>query len=121
MGRILIVDDEEITRFTLREILEVSGYSVTEARNGKECIDLQKISPFDLIITDILMPEKDGIETIIHLKRDYPGIKIVAISGGGNMDINEALKFAQEFGADRILAKPFSDEQLIEVVAEQLS
>ncbi len=120
MARILIVDDEELARFTIRDFLETAGHVVDEATNGKEAIESQNADPFDLIITDILMPEKDGVETTIELKRDYPDLKIIAISGGGrtkDLDfVCTILKRAYGFGADKILAKPFSKEDLLERV-----
>lgn len=121
MPRILVVDDEELARFTLREILEGAGHEVVVATNGKEAIAFQKAHPFDLIITDILMPEKEGVETIIELKRDYPTLKIIAISGGGRTRNLDFLGLAEEFGADKILAKPFSEQELMERVNDSLS
>lgn len=120
MTRILVVDDEELARFTLREVLESAGYEVAEARNGKECVDRQRATPFDLIVTDIIMPEKEGVETIIELRQDYPTLKIIAISGGGRTRNLDFLKLAQQYGADGILAKPFTDDQLLDAVKEQL-
>ncbi|MAF96260.1 MAG: response regulator [Rhodospirillaceae bacterium] len=116
MARILVVDDEELARFTIRDILETAGHDVDEAANGNEAISYQTANPFDLIITDIIMPEKEGVETIIELKRDYPDLKIIAISGGGRTKNLDFLKLADEFGADKILAKPFSEEELLERV-----
>lgn len=116
MARILVVDDEELARFTIRDILETAGHEVDEATNGNEAISSQTANPFDLIITDIIMPEKEGVETIIELKRDYPDLKIIAISGGGRTRNLDFLKLADEFGADKILAKPFSEEELLERV-----
>ena len=124
MARILVVDNEELARFTIRDILETAGYEVDEATNGNEAIESQSANPFDLIITDIVMPEKDGVETTIKLKHDYPDLKIIAISGRRtkNLDcIKLYLQLAEESGADRILAKPFSDEELLERVNDCLS
>lgn len=121
MARILVVDDEELARFTLREILEGAGHEVVEATNGNEALANQKAHPFDLIITDIIMPEKEGVETIIELKRDYPNLKIIAISGGGRTRNLDFLNLAEEFGADKILPKPFSEQELLERVNECLS
>ena len=120
MHRILVVDDEELAPFTLREILESAGYEVAEARNGKECVDKQRASPFDLVITDIIMPEQEGIQTITEMRSDKPDAKIIAISGGGRIGNTDFLKMAQQYGADAILAKPFTDEQLLDLVKEQL-
>ena len=116
MARILVVDDEELARFTIREILETAGHEVVEATNGNEAISSQSANPCALMITDIIMPEKDGVETTIELKHDYPDLKIIAISGGGRTKNLDLLQLADEFGADKILAKPFSEDELIERV-----
>ena len=78
--RILVVDDEELARFTIREILTKAGHEIDEAENGDEAIKRQKAEPFDLIVTDIIMPGKDGVETIAELKRDDPRPTVLAIS-----------------------------------------
>jgi len=82
---------------------------VEDTENGVEALASQSAGPFDLIITDIIMPEKEGVETIIELKQLHPFLKIIAISGGGRTRNLDFLKFAEEFGADSILAKPFSE------------
>jgi len=116
MTRILIIDDEESNRFTVREILELNGHDVVEASNGDEGIALQKAEPFDLVITDIVMPKKEGIETIIELRRDYPHLKIIAISGHGSSSFQDLLKKAENSGATGVLAKPFGEEALLKAV-----
>ncbi len=83
MALILVVDDKEPARFTLREILGEAGHEVVEAGDGKAALEQQRAHSIDLVVTDIIMPEQEDVETIIELKRDYPGLKIVAISGGG--------------------------------------
>ena len=85
MKRILVVDDEDEIRMMLRQILEMEGYEVSDAANGRMAVNLFRNDPTDLIITDIIMPEKDGIETITELRRDYPDVKIIAITGGGRI------------------------------------
>lgn len=121
MAKILVVDDEELARFTLREILETAGHEVVEAVNGKEAIASQAADPFDLIITDIIMPEKEGVETIVELKRDNPSLKIIGISGGGRTRNLDYLTLAEELGAEKILAKPFSGDELMECVNAYLA
>lgn len=116
MARVLVIDDEELARFTLREILETAGHEVTEARNGNEGIAFQKGDPFDLVVTDIIMPEKEGVETIIELKRDFPDLKIIGISGGGRTRNLDFLKLAEQYGAEKVLAKPFSEDELLACV-----
>lgn len=121
MARILIIDDEELSRFTVREILEAAGHEVVGARNGNEGIAFQKVHPFDLIITDIIMPEKEGIETIIELKHDYPDLRIIGISGGGRTRNLDFLELAEKYGAQGVLPKPFSEDELLECINACLS
>jgi len=120
MARILVVDDEELARFTIREILTNAGHEIEEAENGDEAIKRQKAEPFDLIVTDIIMPGKDGIETITELKQDDPAPIILAISAGGPTGDSDFLKRAESAGADDFLAKPFSEEGLVQKVDECL-
>jgi DNA-binding response OmpR family regulator len=117
MARILVIDDEELARFTLREILEAAGHEVVEASNGNEGTACQRTNPCDIVITDMIMPEKEGLETIAELKGEYPGLKIIAISGGGRTRNLDFLKLADEFGADQIIVKPFSEEELMKGIA----
>lgn len=121
MARILAMDDEELARFTMREILESAGHEVVEAKNGNQGMSFQKAEPFDLVITDIIMPEKEGIETIIELKRDFPKLPIIAISGGGRTRNLDFLKLAKQYGAYKILAKPFTEKELLDSVQSALS
>lgn len=85
MTRILVIDDEPQVRAMLRQMLEREGYEVVEAEEGEEGMRRYREQPVDLVITDILMPQKEGIETIRALRRTNPGVKIIAISGGGRM------------------------------------
>ncbi len=111
---ILVVDDEESIRNLLRQVLESAGYRVQEAVNGIEAIEMYKREPADLVIMDILMPEKEGIETIIELRQTYHNIKIIAISGSG--EESPYLMMAKHLGADCILDKPFSPDVLLDNV-----
>ena len=121
MARILVVDDVELERFVIRQYLESAGHEVAEAENGVEAIAAQKSDSFDLIITDIVMPKKEGVETIIELKRAYPALKIIAVSSGGSSNNPEYLKLAEQFGADKILPKPIPKDVLLEQVNACLS
>lgn len=116
MARILVIDDEDLARFTVANILESAGHEVVEASDGEEGLALQKEHPFDLVVTDIIMPKKEGVETIVELKRDFPDMKVIAISGGGRTRNLDFLELAKQFGADKILAKPFTEEELLENV-----
>jgi CheY-like chemotaxis protein len=113
MARILVIDNEQLARFAIRKMLLSAGHQVVEAENGVVATDLCKVEAFDLVITDILMPEKEGIETILELKSDRPDQKIIAISGGGRDRYQGYLQTAVQLGADEALAKPFTDEALL--------
>ncbi len=119
-GGILVVDDEEQMRSIIRQLLENAGYSVMEAPDGKVALWLFKEMPADLIITDIIMPEKEGLETIMELKRDFPKVKIIAISGGGQGSPGQYLSIAKKMGADHTLTKPFEKEELLKAVKNLL-
>lgn len=112
MATVLIIDDEELVRFTLRQILAADGHEVTEARNGAEGYRMYLAQAVDVVVTDIIMPEQEGIETIIKLRSHNPDVKIIAISGGGRRKNMDFLKVAEKIGADVVLAKPFSMEEL---------
>jgi CheY-like chemotaxis protein len=116
MTRILVIEDEEMVRDTFRQVLERAGYEVEVASNGKDGIARQIAQPADLVITDIIMPEKDGVETTIELKRRFPATRVIAMSGGGRIKNMDFLKQAKAVGADAILAKPFTRSELLEVV-----
>ncbi len=119
--RILVIEDDAEVREMVCKILNREGYDVLEAGNGKEAFKLLNIEPkLDLVITDIIMPEKEGIETIIELKRDYPHIKILAISGGGKGSAQNYLTIAKKSGADLTLSKPFIKKELLDAVQELL-
>ena len=120
MSRILVVDDDELARFTIREILTMAGHEIAEAESGDEAIKQQKEGAFDLIVTDIIMPGKDGVQTITELKQGDPNLVILAISAGGPLGDAEFLQRALDVGADDILAKPFSEDELVEKVSQCL-
>lgn len=113
MARIIVIDDEELVRFSLRAILEEAGHSVKEAADGDEGLALQKEQHFDIAIVDIFMPKKEGTETILEMHRDYPDLKLIAISGGGHSRELSYLNAAQTFGADLALPKPLTESDLI--------
>lgn len=113
MYDILVVDDEPLIREGLKVALEMEGYHAQIAADGKEAVKMVKMSNPNILITDIIMPEKDGIEVICDVKRFNPNIKILAISGGGRISAQEHLKIAKQLGANSVLAKPFSTEELM--------
>ena len=118
MVSILVIDDEEHIRMLIRKMLELSGYEVYEAPDGKVGLELYRKKPTDLIITDILMPEKEGLETIMELRRYYPKAKIIAISGGGQIGNLSFLSAAKHLGALRTLTKPFTHKELLKTIKE---
>ena len=120
MAHILIIEDDKLLRQTLRCTLEQLGYDVTEACNGKEGLARQQTVVCDLVIADIIMPEIDGIKTIIELKRRVPALKIIAMSGGGMGKAADYLSMARVLGATRTLTKPFSAQELSALVSEIL-
>jgi len=116
MARILVVDDEQLVRQTLQRALERAGHTVRLARNGNEALDLARGAPFDLFMIDIIMPEKEGIQTIIELRQTNPSARIIAMSGGGRAGNFDYLEVASRLGATLALRKPFQSKQLIEAV-----
>src|SRR5437867_345826 len=106
MARIALIDDEVLVRRLLRRALELDGHEVFEAANGKEGAALLQRESVDLVITDVMMPEKDGLELIIELRQSQPELKIIALSGGGRMAWNDVLVVARRLGAYETVAKP---------------
>jgi YesN/AraC family two-component response regulator len=113
MYDILIVDDEPMIREGLKVALDMEGHKTATAADGNEAMKMVGLTKPQLIITDIIMPESDGIEVICNVKESNPEIKILAISGGGRISAKDHLKIAKQLGATGILAKPFSTEELI--------
>jgi YesN/AraC family two-component response regulator len=120
MARILLIDDEETVRFTLAKILQREKHEVTTAANGVEAMKLVMRGKFDLVITDLVMPEKEGLETILEIRKILPELKIIAMSGGGRGSAYDYLKIASKIGADRTLTKPFSGDELREAISATL-
>jgi CheY-like chemotaxis protein len=116
MARILVIDDDTTIRLSLKLALEDADHQVEEAADGQEGIDRFRANPVDLVVTDIFMPEKEGMELIHEIKRDRPETKIIAISGGGRMNPDDYLNIARRLGADRTLLKPFDIELLLDTV-----
>lgn len=120
MARILIIDDESQIRSMLRLMLERVGYEVIEAADGMDGIRQYRDNPADLIITDLIMPNKDGIGMIIELKKEFPEVKIIAMSGGGVNRPEGYLDGAKKLGATRTLTKPIDRDEMINAVKETL-
>ncbi len=120
MKSILVIDDDIQVRQLLRQILEREGYHVLDAPDGNKGLKLYRQSPTDLIITDIIMPEKEGIETIMELKRDFPNVKIIAISGGGRINSKHYLDIAERCHVAHTFSKPFDRKEMLGVIRELL-
>ncbi|MCX7987773.1 MAG: response regulator [Bacteroidales bacterium] len=108
-----MVDDEPMVREGLKLALELEGFRTTTASSGMEALKVLRSHKPHLIITDIIMPDSDGIEVICTVREKNPEIKIIAISGGGRISASDHLRVAYQLGANGILAKPFTTEQLI--------
>ncbi|NOQ47507.1 MAG: response regulator [Desulfobulbaceae bacterium] len=118
--RILVIDDDEQMRILLRQVMEWAGHEVAEAENGRQGMQKQRQQPADLVITDLIMPEQEGLETIGSLRKEFADVKIIAISGGGRIGPEAYLPAASELGANRVFSKPFDVQELVTAVRELL-
>ncbi len=117
--RVLIVDDNADSREILRSLLELEGYDVQLARDGEQALEAQRSAPADVVVTDIFMPDKDGVETIRELSSDFPQTKIIAMSGAANYQV-DYLSLSLELGAAKVLRKPFDTNALLDALREVL-
>lgn len=121
MPSVLVVDDEDQVRQLIKETLEQAGYRVQESRDGKEGLQQYRQVQTDLVIMDILMPDQDGLESIATLRREFPKVKIIAITGGTDMiGILNFLDVAKMLGANRTLQKPFEMQALLDAAEAEL-
>lgn len=118
--KILVIDDETPIRSMLKKILEREDFIVIVAANGSDGLRKALDQPPDLVITDLLMPEKEGLETILELKRCAPQIPVVAMSGGGLNDPAGYLQTAKLFGADAVMEKPVNKKTLLKIIDDTL-
>lgn len=121
MTRIVVIDDDAAMRTLLSKMLSKEGYDVVTASDGTIGERLVAEADTDLVVTDIIMPNREGLETILSLKRAQPGLPVIAISGGGRFGNLDVLKSAHKLGADRILEKPLDRKALLGAVSELLS
>ncbi|MCF6286635.1 MAG: response regulator [Candidatus Hydrogenedentes bacterium] len=122
MARVLIIDDDYAMRQAIREILEDAGHEIVEAPNGLSGIEMQRKHHVDLVISDIFMPEKEGMSTIRDLCGEFPGLRTIAMSGG-NDDLSTPggfIELARRFGARATITKPFKVEEFLAVVNQVL-
>lgn len=120
MGCILVIDDNSVIRELLRVLLEDAGYTVEEAANGSEGIQIVKEKEVDLMISDVIMPDKGGIEMMIELHQDYPDLKTILITGHVQTDSEAFQNIAKQFGASQIFTKPLDSEAIVKAVKELL-
>jgi CheY-like chemotaxis protein len=121
MKHILIIDDDFITRELLQDLLQMNGFESVTLHDGSNALNLQRKYLFDLVITDILMPVQDGISTIIELRKEFPDLKIIAISGGGfSKDGQSLLRKAEYVGACRTFSKPVPLKLLLQAIQDIL-
>jgi len=120
MARILVIDDDPFIRDVLKQTLERSRHNVVLAGDGEQGLQLFRENNFDLVITDLIMPKKEGIETIVELRKISPSARIIAISGGYRLPAENYLKIATTLGVDGTLIKPFEKADLISAVDDVL-
>jgi len=120
MATILIIEDDDQIRTMLQQVLDEEGYDVMEARDGREGTRMCREKSPDLVITDMVMPKKDGMETIVDLRMEFPDVKIIAISGGGRVGPETYLEIAKGFGAEAIFTKPFMIRELLDSIKRLL-
>jgi YesN/AraC family two-component response regulator len=121
MATIYVFDDEASILLMIKKMLEKAGHEVSTALNGREGMELFNNKKPDLLITDILMPEKEGLETIMELRKKYPDLKIIAISGGGRFGPEGYLPGAKLLGADLVFQKPLIQKEFIEAISSLLN
>jgi DNA-binding response OmpR family regulator len=114
--RVLIIDDNADQRAMLEYVLEAEGFEVAAARNGEDALRLLERSPAEAVVTDLFMPDKDGIETIAEMRKMHPSTRIIAMSGWTSMKGADYLGVARQIGADATLRKPFDPQELIRLL-----
>jgi len=121
MKRILLVDDDPLVRGTLHALLARHGYEIEDADNGAAALEAFAREPHDVVITDLVMPDKEGLETIRELRRRFGDVRIIAISGGGVGSASHYLQTARKMGAVCALSKPFSTDEILAAIEEALA
>jgi CheY-like chemotaxis protein len=120
MATILVIDDDTTARTVIVEMLTENGHQTVEARDGGEGLELFNRGKFDIVITDMIMPNIEGIETIIKLKKSHPAVNIIAVSGGGRISAVDHLSLAEKFDVNKTLVKPFRKDDLLKAIDEIL-
>ncbi|MFP4059614.1 MAG: response regulator [Bacteroidales bacterium] len=120
MKRILVIEDNHDLRETIADLLREENFEVFSTGKGSLALELHAQNPFDLVITDIIMPDTEGIEIILTLKRNYPGVNIIAITGGGYLSSEIILEMTEQLGVNGSLKKPFDPDALLKIVYNTL-
>jgi DNA-binding response OmpR family regulator len=115
---ILVIEDEPALLSLIEQLLTCAGYAVSSAEHGRAAMKILNDSVVHLVVTDLVMPEQDGIETIRKIRNLQPSVPIIAMSGGGVIEADRYLKIARALGAKRLLPKPFATNMLVEMVRE---
>jgi DNA-binding response OmpR family regulator len=118
MQSILVIDDNEIMNEMIVQLLTEAGYQAEGVPDGRHGLKRLETTSFDLIVTDIIMPEKEGLETIVAIRKTNKLVPIIAISGGGKLGPETYLLLAREFGADYVFQKPFKNVEFLAAVRE---
>ncbi len=121
MSKILVIDDDVVVRTAMVQFLEDLGYDVVSAEDGQRGMRLFRSEKPDLVITDIIMPEKEGIQTIAEIRRERPDAKVIAVSGGGRIGNTDFLKIARQLGATDVIAKPVDPDDFAARIERCLS
>jgi CheY-like chemotaxis protein len=115
-GSVLVVDDDAVLSGLISRGLRGVGYTAAEAVDGNKAIRALEAARYDVVVIDIIMPDREGVETIIEIRARWPDTKIIAMSGGGRMDPDMFLNLAENFGADALLKKPFKLSDLLDLL-----
>lgn len=119
--KILVIDDDELILMACRNLFKKEGFTVLEASNGNAGLDLYKQERPDIVITDMLMPDKEGLETITDIRTFDPASKIIAMSSGGTTQNMSFLQLAKKIGADYVLKKPFKPAEILAVTKQMIN
>jgi DNA-binding response OmpR family regulator len=119
--QILVIEDDSTVRELILQTLSKAGYGVIAAENGVAGLNLFRTKNPDLVITDIVMPQKEGLQTIIELRQAAPNVRVIAMSGGGRYSNTDYLKLARKFGARGTITKPFMRDEMLNAVRDALS
>jgi YesN/AraC family two-component response regulator len=121
MYSVLIIEDDQFVQNMLKQTFERAGYEVATASNGRIGLQLYRCKPFDVVITDLIMPEMEGIETISSLRKGNPNVQVIAISGGGRNKPEDYLELAMKLGAKTTFTKPLDRQKLLAAVKEMVA